>query len=181
VARGTAPQRVRPYGSEYADAYRGYVDLVPETDVLSVLAGQSEELRQLASRVPRDRERFAYAPGKWTMRQVLGHLGDGERVFGYRALCFSRGDRTPLPGFDENAYVERSRSADVPLRDLVEEFACLRGANLRMLQALDEEAWREVGIANELPISVRAIAFIMVGHVRHHMGVLSSRYGIGTR
>jgi hypothetical protein len=177
--RGTNPQRIRPQPSDYPEALADYVERVPESDVLSVLASQPADLRQIAASLSRERERHAYAPGKWTVRQIVGHLGDGERIFGYRALCFSRGDRTPLPGFDENAYVERSRSNDVPLRDLVEEFASLRAANLRLFQALDEEGWRETGEANGTPISVRALAFAMAGHVRHHVAVLHERYGIG--
>src|SRR5262245_9398658 len=165
--RGTNPQRIRPQASDFPEAVAEYVERVPESDVLSVLASQPEELRQIAASLSREREKHAYAPGKWTVRQIVGHLGDGERVLGYRALCFSRGDPTPLPGFDENTYVERSRSNDVPLRDLVEEFASLRAANLRMFQALDEEAWRESGEANGTRISVRALAFAMAGHVRH--------------
>ena len=168
----------RPAGTEYAPFYGGYVDLVPEEDVLAVLDAQPAFLRRLAASVPPARETFAYAAGKWTIRQVLGHLGDGERVFGFRAFCFGRGDQTPLPGFDENAYVERSRFNDISLVDLAEDFATVRASNLRFLKGFGEDQWSASGIANGKSITVRALAFAMAGHVRHHARVLRERYGI---
>src|SRR5512133_3675899 len=95
----------RPADTEYAPYYAKYIDLVPDDDVLSTLEGQIDDLRRFAAKVPPDREGFRYAPDKWSVRQVIGHLTDGERVFGYRAFCFSRGEQTPLPAFDENVYV----------------------------------------------------------------------------
>jgi hypothetical protein len=168
----------RPAETEYAPSYAGYVSLVPEEDPLAALSAQPEELRRLAAAVPPERESDRYAEGKWSVREVFGHLTDAERVFGYRALCISRGDRTPLPGFDENSYVARSGFDRVRLTDLVEDFATLRSANLAFLRRLDVEAWRQAGTANDSPVSVRALAFIMAGHVRHHVGVLRSRYGV---
>lgn len=170
------PQKPAP--EEYAPFYAGYVSLVPEADVLPVLGAQASEIRRLAGAVPADRERFRYAPGKWSIRQVLGHIGDAERVFGYRAFCISRGDQGALPGFDENDYVAESPYDQQTVAELADDFAGLRAANLAMLGRLDPARWARVGNANGKAVSVRALAFIMAGHVRHHLGVLKARYGV---
>jgi hypothetical protein len=169
----------RPTADEYAPFYAGYIGKVTEDDVLPVLAEQPAILRRLAAAVPTERETYRYAPGKWSVREVAGHLGDAERVFGYRAWRISRGDTTPLSGFDENRYVEASNYGERPLAELVEELAALREANLALLRALPPEAWPRLGTANNNPISVRALAYIMAGHVRHHLEVLRERYGVG--
>src|SRR5207248_1858504 len=119
-----------------------------------------------------DRETFAYAPEKWTIRQVLGHLADAERVFGYRALCLSRGETSALPSFDEDEYARQSPARDQPLADLAEEFRLARAANLSALRPLSEDAWRKIGIASKMPVSARGIAYVMAGHVRHHLRIL---------
>jgi hypothetical protein len=168
----------RPQSGEYPPFFHGYVSLVPETDVLSILDSQPEILRRLRTIVTPDQETFAYAPGKWTIRQVVGHIGDGERVFGFRAFSFSRSDKTALPGFDENQYVEKSSFSAMPLADLVEDFTLMRQANLRMLRSLGDAQWDAAGTANGNQVTVRALAFIMAGHVRHHLVVLRERYGI---
>jgi hypothetical protein len=169
----------RPTADEYAPFYAGYIGKVTEDDVLPVLAEQPAILRRLAAAVPPERETYRYAPGKWSVREVAGHLGDVERVFGYRAWRISRGDTTPLSGFDENRYVEASNYGERPLAELVEELATLRQANLALLRSLPPEAWPRLGTANNNPISVRALAYIMAGHVRHHLDVLRERYGVG--
>jgi DinB superfamily len=168
--------RGRPAATEYAPFYAGYVSLVPEEDVRSALSRQIAELGEVAAAIGPEREGFAYAPGKWTVRQLLGHVTDAERVFGYRAFAFSRGERQPLPGFDENEYVAAARFAEVPLVELAREFALLREANVATLQQVPEEAWANVGTASGHPVSVRALAFMMVGHVRHHLRILNERY-----
>jgi len=127
----------RPIETEYATFYRGYVGLVPETDIVGVLEPQVEEIRRLLASVPAEQEGYRYAEGKWSIRQVLGHLVDAERVFGYRAFCFSRGEPAALPPFDENQYVAAARSDSIPLRDLISELAVVRQANLVMLRRLD--------------------------------------------
>ena len=169
---------MRPAPEEHAPFFAGYVKLVPETDVLPVLAAQASEIRRLAASVPADRGTFRYAPGKWSVREIFGHIGDAERVFGYRAFCISRGDRTPLPGFDENDYITESAYDERTVVELADDFAGLRGANLAVLGRLDPARWARVGNANGNPVSVRALAFIMAGHVRHHLGVLKARYGV---
>jgi hypothetical protein len=168
----------RPSENDYAPYYQRYVSLVPETDVLEVLAGQPAELRRLAAATPAARETHRYEPGKWSVREVFGHLQDSEQIFGYRTLCISRGDQAPLPGFDQEEYLRNSAYGLRPLADTVREFDALRGVNLSLLRALDGAGWDRRGTANDAGVTVRALAFIMAGHVRHHFGVIRSRYGI---
>jgi hypothetical protein len=169
----------KPGQAEFASVYTDYVSLVPEADIIQALEGQADDVRlQTRGFIPK-REEFRYAEGKWSVREVLGHVTDVERVFGFRAFCFSRGDENPLPGFDENDYVARSGFDRCSLADLVEEFGQVREANLivlRRLDPLDDVAWRRIGTANGHPVSVRALAYIMAGHVRHHLHILSTRY-----
>jgi hypothetical protein len=169
----------KPGQAEFASFYTDYVSLVPEADIIQALEGQADDVRlQTRGFIPK-REEFRYAEGKWSVREVLGHVTDVERVFGFRAFCFSRGDENPLPGFDENDYVARSGFDRCSLADLVEEFGQVREANLivlRRLDPLDDVAWRRIGTANGHPVSVRALAYIMAGHVRHHLHILSTRY-----
>lgn len=167
-----------PAPEEYASYYGKYVGLVPETDIVATLERQVEQVRALTRGVAADRETWRYGPDKWSVRQVIGHLIDGERVFGYRAFCFSRQESHPLPSFDENAYIANADYDRIPLQDLVEEFATVRAANLMVLRRLDETGWGMTGTASQNPISVRALAYVMVGHVRHHVAILESRYGL---
>jgi len=168
----------RPSETEYAPFYAGYVALVTETDVLGALAGQVGEVRRRLASVTGARERFRYAEGKWSIRQVLGHLVDGERVFGYRAFCFSRGEAASLPSFDENQYVAAASTDGIPLPELVEELALVRQSNLTFLRRLGAGEWERIGTASGKAVSVRALAFIMAGHPRHHLNVLRDRYGV---
>ena len=168
----------RPDETEYSTFYKGYVSLVPETDILAALTDQPGELRRLAAPLYGDRETYCYAPGKWTVRQVFSHIIDAERVFGYRAFSIGRGEKQPLPGFEENDYVASSDAANRNLADLVDEFALVRESNLVALRRLDDARWKQLGTASGWPVSVRALAFIMAGHARHHIGVLHSRYGV---
>jgi hypothetical protein len=168
----------RPPDSEYASFFAGYVSLVPEPDVLAVLEAQPAMLAGLSSNVPADRERYRYAEGKWTIREVFGHLIDAERVFGYRAFCISRGEKAPLPAFEENEYIGNSHYDRQPLGDLVSEFAALRETNLAFLRRLEDKEWERLGTSNKNPASVRALAFVMAGHVRHHFAVLRERYRV---
>ena len=169
----------KPNESEYAPFYAGYIAKIPAADVLEILESQSSQLRDLAAAASPEQQVFRYAPDKWSVREVFGHLIDGERVFGYRAFRIGRGDQTPLPGFEENHYVAASGYHQRELSSLADEFALVRTANLPVLRALSDEEWRNTGTANGHPISVRALAFIMAGHVSHHLGILSERYGVG--
>lgn len=170
--------RTRPGSSEYAPFYAGYVARVPEDDILAVLEAQTQELAALARSVAGAMADYRYAEGKWTVRELLGHVVDGERVFGYRAFCFSRGEQAPLPGFDENQYVGAAPADGASPADIAAEFAAVRAANLAFLRRLDAAAWARVGTASGKPVSVRALAWIMAGHPRHHLGVLRERYGV---
>jgi len=169
----------RPSPSEYGAHSQPYIDQISEEDILALLAAQPDEIRAFAGRVPADRERFAYGPDKWTVRQVFGHLLDVERTFAHRAFCISRTDSTPLPGFDDDLYVAESGSNDTPLPALVEEFVLTRGANVALFRRFTAAAWLRTGVANNTPVSVRALAFMMAGHIRHHCALLRNRYGLG--
>jgi hypothetical protein len=169
----------RPAATEYAPFYADYVGLVPEDDVVPVLAAQRDEVLKIAGGVPRDRETYRYADGKWTVRGIFGHIGDGERVFGYRAFCISRRDRNAFPGFDQDEYMAVEDYRDVPLGELAADFARLRESNLAVLRRLPAERWDQVGTASGNKVTVRALAYVMAGHVRHHLGVLKARYGVG--
>ena len=169
----------RPTDSEYAPYFQSYVAHVTEEDILPVLRSQIDALELLFDRTKPEQETYRYAEGKWSIREVAGHLIDGERMFGYRALCVARGDTQNLPGFDENEYMISAPFDRIELEDLLSEFRLVRLSNIAMLRNLDETGWTRMGMANGAPVSVRALAYIMVGHVRHHMGVLRDRYQIG--
>ena len=166
----------RPEKNEYAEFYANYVSLVEDIDVVSALQNQAGELQNLFAGISAEKENFRYAEGKWSVKELLGHLIDGERVFSYRALRISRGDQTPLAGFEENIYVANSNFARSGFADLVEEFSLLRRSNVLLFKNLSEEAWLRTGTASDATVSVRALAFIMFGHVRHHTNILRERY-----
>jgi hypothetical protein len=166
----------RPESDEFAPYYTGYVSRVTEEDVVGALEKQVRDVRSTLQAFSGERESFAYAPGKWSVRQVAGHLVDAERVFGYRAFCISRGEQAALPSFDENAYVVQSDTGRRLLADVVAELAHVRESNLIVLRNLDAEAWSRRGTASGHPVSVRALAYIMAGHIRHHLEILRERY-----
>ena len=167
---------LRPEKTEYAAFYKSYVSLVREADIVSALQNQPNDLREMLAEVSAEKENFRYAEDKWSVKELLGHLIDGERVFSYRTLRISRGDQTPLAGFEENSYVAGSNFGNTNLSDLIEEFSLLRAANVLLFKNLTDEAWLRTGTASEATVSVRALAFIMVGHVSHHTNILRERY-----
>ena len=169
---------MRPADTEFAPFYASYIARVPETDPLPALEAQPAELHALADRIAPEDELFRYAPDKWSVRQTFGHLIDTERVMGYRAFCIARGEEKPLPGFDEKDYVARADSDERSVKALAHEFAAVRHANLWAIRSWTEDDWTRVGNANGKPVSARAIAYIMAGHVRHHMALLRERYGL---
>ena len=168
----------RPEQTEYAEFYTGYVSRVEETDVVAAMQAQLTEIEILFAEMPTEKSDFRYAPDKWSVKELLGHIIDGERIFSYRALRISRGDQTPLPGFEENDYVANSNFSQRRITDLLEEFLYLRQANIIFFKTLDEKAWSNLGTASNSPVSVRAIAYVMVGHVRHHINILRERYSV---
>ena len=166
-----------PLPTEYAPFYAGYVALVPEADVLPVLRSEGAATAAFLAGIPSAEEQTTHAPYTWTIRQVVGHLIDGERVFAYRALWFARGEVGPLPGFDQGPFDAYSPHARIPLAELAAEYRDLRAANLRLFAHLDEAAWDRRGVASGAEVTVRALAYILVGHERHHMGILRRRWG----
>lgn len=166
----------RPEKSEYAEFYDGYVSSVEETDIVSAMQKQLTGMENLFSSLSEEKGSFAYAENKWTIKELLGHLIDGERVFSYRALRISRKDQTPLAGFDQDLFIENAAFNQTKLADLANEFLNLRRANILFFQNLSEESWSRTGIASDNPISVRALAYIIVGHVRHHEKILKEKY-----
>lgn len=169
---------MRPDSSEYGSWYAGYVTLVPEEDVLPAMERQSSETQKLLASLDDARAAYRYADGKWSIKEVLGHLTDAERVFGYRALCISRGEQNPLPGFDENEYTRAGNFDAWRIGDLAELYALTRRSNIVLFRGLAAEAWERRGVASDNPVSVRALAYIIVGHERHHLKVLHERYGV---
>ena len=165
----------RPDPTEYAPYYEKYVALVSENDILKAMKSAAETGLAFLAGVSESDASVCHPPYTWTIKQVVGHLTDSERVFGYRALRFARGDSTPLPGFDENAYAKAIRLDDIPLGNLLAEFASLRQSHVAFFDHLSEEAWQRRGTANNAAISVRALAFILIGHERHHASIVRKR------
>ena len=166
----------RPDPSEHVPYYGKYIALVAEADAIQALESQIADGLALLRTIPEAKGDHRYGPGKWTIKEVIGHLIDAERVFAYRALRFARQDRTEVPGFDENAYVPAGSFGRRTLADLAAEWELVRRSNLAMFRGLDAEAWRRQGTANGNAISVRALAFIIAGHGRHHAALLRERY-----
>lgn len=167
-----------PEEGEYAPFYGRYVDLVRGDDLRAVLAGQPERLRDASAGLSEAAALQRYAEGKWSVKEVVGHIADAERVFSYRALRIARGDTTPLAKFDEDAYVAAAHFDRRSLGDLVDDFDTVRRQTLSLLAGLDAEAWTRTGIASDRSVSVRALYFLSAGHVRHHLDILAERYGI---
>jgi DinB family protein len=166
----------RPEANEYAEHYGKYIAKVPGTDVLSILESQRLQMLQLfAGRSERDGN-FRYAPDKWTIKEVLGHVTDAERIFTYRALRIARGDQTPLPGFEQDDFVKNGGFGTRTLADLVEEFAAVRGASLALFRSFDDAAWSKRGVASQKEVTVRALGFITSGHQIHHRLILEEQY-----
>jgi hypothetical protein len=169
----------RPVAGEYSPFFAGYLARVPEGDVLSMLRQQGDHLQALFRSVPEAKGDFAYAPGKWTVKRVLQHIVDGERLFGYRAMCIARGEAGDLPGFDENAYADHDGSETRTLASIVAEHAAVRRATSLLFDGLSAAALQRIGRANGHAISVRALVWITAGHELHHLAVLRERYGLG--
>ncbi len=172
----SSPPLLRPVAGDAAPYYFTYIDQVPDGDVLDVLAGGVAETRQRLAGLPPEREAHRYAPGKWSLREVIGHVVDAERVFGFRAFHIARGDTAPLPSMDQDAYAALSGAADRPLADLLDELDHLRAAHLRLFRALDAAAWERTGSASGVPFKARALPFVMAGHEIHHRRILTERY-----
>lgn len=167
---------VRPKPAEYHQYYDRYISLIPGNDILSTLEKQlPKTVALLSSRSEQDGE-LRYAPDKWSVKEVIGHMNDTERIMAYRALCFARADRTPLESFEQDDYVRNGPYSELRLADLVEEFKTIRAATLTLFRNLRPDDWTRRGIANKNEITVRALAYIIAGHELHHRNVLEERY-----
>ncbi len=166
----------RPAEDEYSPYYAGYIARVPDGDLCATLAAQLADTRSLVQSIPEARGTHRYAPGKWSLKEVVGHVIDTERIMSYRALRIARGDTTPLPGYEQNDYVPAGAFDRRTLQDLSEELAAVRQATIHLLRHLDPVALARRGTANGTPVSARALAYIIAGHERHHVEILNGKY-----
>jgi uncharacterized damage-inducible protein DinB len=166
----------RPAANEFAPYYGTYVNAMPDGDVVVALATQAEETFALLSGLSEEQAAFRYAPEKWTIRDLVQHLSDSERIFAYRALRFARGDQTSLPGFDQEPYAVTARADRRLLQDLATELRDIRRTTLALVHSFDEEMLARSGTASATTITVRALVWVIAGHERHHLKVLRERY-----
>jgi hypothetical protein len=166
----------KPEANEYAEYYDKYVSLVPDGNINQTLAAQTEDTLKLLRSIPEAKGLHAYAPGKWTIKQAIGHVTDTERIFAYRALCVGRGDQTPLPGFEQNDYVSSTDFNARTLTDLIDEFVVVRQATLHLFKHFSDAEWRRIGTASDNPVSARALAYTIAGHELYHNALLRERY-----
>lgn len=169
----------RPAAGEFDPASSGYVALAPALDdPVHWLTAQRDRVRDVYARINEDRAGYRYAPDKWSVREVLGHVSDAERILSYRLLRVARGDATPLPGFDENTYVPAAAFGRRPIADVIDEWMAVRGATIALVRGMPDEAWARRGVANDQPVTARGVLYVLVGHVEHHLKVLDARYGV---
>ncbi len=166
----------RPQSDEFAPYYATYINKVAEGDIVQLLEGQIAEYRRALGNLDEAKALFRYSPGKWTVKEVVGHVIDSERVFAYRALRFARADETPLPGFDENHFVSNATFNSRPLDELLAEFESVRRGNVALFRSFTPEVAARRGTANSISVSVRAIVYITAGHAAHHLGILREKY-----
>jgi len=166
----------RPDSTEYAPYYDKYIARVPDGDLLTTLTQQFEATLTLLRPLQEEQANRSYAPGKWSIKEVLGHLMDSERVFAYRALCIGRNDKTPLPGFEQDDYVTSGHFNARSLSSMLNEFDAVRQSSVHLFRHLTDEELQRKGTANGMEITARALAYIIAGHERHHVDILRSRY-----
>lgn len=166
----------RPEPNEYPTFYKGYVDAVAGSDLLSILPQINQATLKLLADLPEEKWDYRYAEDKWSIKEAISHLSDSERIFANRALRFARNDTTPLPGFEQNDYVPESNAASRSLTDIVDEFAAIRSATIPLFRSFTEEMWGRSGTASGGGITVRAIGFVIAGHEQHHQNILRDRY-----
>lgn len=166
----------RPDLSRVPEWYHRYINQVKENDLMKAITRQTNDFIRLMKKIPVEKRNYRYARGKWTIKEMLQHIIDAERIFAYRALCFARKDSTPLPGFDENEYAFNSKAAKRDWNEMVEEFKVLRKSNELMFGSFDKQQLDSTGTASGKSVYVSAIGFILVGHIHHHVNVLKERY-----
>ena len=178
LGEATQPTLViaRPQAGEYAPYYERYISLIQENDILATLDRQRREMVLLLSGVSEEQGDFRYAPEKWSAKEVLGHVCDTERIFAYRALRISRGDATPMEGFEQDDYVKHGPFARHVIAEVIEDYIAVRRATISLLRSLEEAAWSRRGVANKNEVTVRAIAYTIAGHEVHHRGILEEKY-----
>jgi hypothetical protein len=167
---------LRPEPGEYAPYYDRYISLVPGNDVLAAFDDQRRQTLLLLSGRTEDDGDVRYAPDKWSLKEVLGHVNDGERIMSYRALRISRGDTTPIEGFEQDDYVRNGPFSRTALADLIEDYIAVRRATVTLFRNLDEAAWSRRGTANKNEVTVRALAYIIAGHELHHRRIIEEKY-----
>ncbi len=171
-----ATSPARPLAGEYAPYYEKYISLISGADILGALDEQRRQTLLLLSSRTDEEGNFRYAPDKWSLKEVLGHINDTERVFAYRALRIARNDQTPIEGFEQDDYVKFGPFARRPLEDLVEDYIAVRRGTLALFRNLDDAAWTRRGVANKNEVTVRALAYIIAGHELHHRRILEEKY-----
>lgn len=169
----------RPAADEFGEFFQGYVDKVESEDVVGFLDQQLQNFQTVFANTSEEAASQLHPPYTWSIKQVIGHLIDGEKIFGYRLHRIAVGDKTPLPGFDHEPYVENLSYDNVTLSELVKEFVALRQAHLLFMKRLPESAWQQKGTASDADFSVRGKAFVMGGHVQHHLVIMKKRLGNG--
>lgn len=168
--------KAKPEADEYASYYGKYVSLIDDDDIVAVMEEQLDATVACLRGLSEEQGNSRYEPGKWSIKELVGHINDAERIFAYRALCIARGDQTPLPGFEQDDYIASANFDARSLADLTTEFELIRRSNLAMMKQFSDEAWLRRGTASENPISVRALVYIIAGHEAHHLNILRSRY-----
>jgi len=166
----------RPQSNDYAPYYGKYVMLVPDGNFLEILESEPQEMKQLLEPLTDQQADFRYAPGKWSIKESLGHINDAERIFAVRILRIARGDQTPLPGFEQDDFVKVSNASSRKLVDLLEEFSAIRRGTIALIRSLDDASWHRRGIASGKEVTVLAIAFIIAGHALHHRIIFEKQY-----
>jgi DinB superfamily len=166
----------RPDASEHIPYYAKYINLVPNGNILTILEEQVQDTSTFLGSITEEQSLKRYAPDKWSIKEVIGHLTDSERIFAYRALRFARDDKTALPGFESDDYIEPGRSDKRNWQGLIKEFEAVRRATVELYEPLDETAWTRQGVANNDAVSVRALAYIIAGHELHHVKLIQELY-----
>jgi uncharacterized damage-inducible protein DinB len=176
TSTATSNISTRPESDEFASYYAKYIELVPSASIVSTLREQQTGTAEFISTLTDDQGNSRYEPGKWSVKEVIGHIIDCERIFAYRALRFARNDKVELSGFEQDGYVENGAFDDRTMSDLAQEYSHVRSATLHLLEHLTDEAWSRRGVANGNEVSVRAIAWIIGGHELHHVSGIRSNY-----
>ena len=167
---------MKPNPGDYAPYYERYISLLPDEDILKILEEQKISSEKFLKTISEDQGNYSYAEGKWTIKEVIGHIIDVERVMAYRALCFSRGEKQNQPGFEQDDYIVNGNYNNRTLSDLISEFVAMRNANLFMVKSFSDEMLKQSGIASDNKVTVLALIYIIAGHERHHIKIIKEKY-----